>query len=76
MSGNNNTVSRMRAAQEKFEGIAEASNPAPIVVFEDAPTPTIAESGHLNNKVPELPDGPSTVQAAEYFYKLNLGGNI
>lgn len=77
ISGNNNTVSRMRAAQEKFaESIAEATNPAPIVVFEDAPTPTIAQSGHLNNKVPDLPDGPSTVQAAEYFYKLNLGGNI
>lgn len=77
VSGNNSTLSRMKAAQEKFaEGIAEAANPAPIVVFEDMPPPNIAQSGHLNNRVPDLPDGPSTIQAAEYFYKINLGGNI
>ena len=75
--GNNSgMMSRMKEAQEKFaESIAEATSSEPIVVFDDGPSSTVTMEPSANQKLPSLPDGPSTIQAAEYFYNLTLGDN-
>jgi len=69
--------SRFKKAQEEFAAsIAEAAKP--IVI----PVPTGAGGGHGGSVIsnpgnqtspPQLPDGPSSVQSAEYFYRLSLG---
>ena len=75
--GNNSgLMSRMKEAQEKFaESIAEATSSEPIVVFDDGPSSSVVMEPSANQKLPSLPDGPSTIQAAEYFYNLTLGDN-
>ena len=67
--------SRYQKAQEQFASqIAAASSP--IVI----PVPSGSSSGarpSVNSigtpAPPSLPDGPSSIQSAEYFYRLNMG---
>ena len=75
--GQSQSNSRFKKAQDEFAAaIGEAARP--IVI----PVPTGGGGGgggsvnvsSLNqNMAPTLPDGPSTVQSAEYFYRLSLG---
>ena len=45
----------------------------PIVVYEDEAPPNVAVSGGLDLMPPELPDGPGSDMAADYFFNLALG---
>jgi hypothetical protein len=79
MSGvTSGTITRMKEAQEGFaDMIAQATSSEPIVVFEDAPQQhTQVSEPSPNQTIPMLPDGPSTVQAAEYFFNVSLGGEL
>ncbi len=64
--------------QEQFaDRIASATSSEPIVVFEDSgPSGTVSVEPAANTEIPQLPDGPSTIQAAEYFYNVSLGGEL
>ena len=69
--------SRYQKAQEEFaQAIAEAQSP--IVI----PMPVGGGGGgssggnslaSATNQPPSLPEGPSSIQSAEYFYRLNMG---
>ena len=69
--------SRFAKAQSEFaKEIGRAA--APIII----PMPTPSGGGSpgggggtsgATNNVPTLPDGPSSLQSAEYFYRLNMG---
>lgn len=68
---------RLAEAQASYnEVMMQVANQDPIIVFEDEPVPTAAGEPSPNQDPPTLPDGPSTVQAAEYFYNLNFGGSF
>ena len=76
MSGSSSSSSsRYAQAQEKFaEQIAAAA--MPIII----PMPSGGGTTGGSNQVagtqatpPSLPDGPSSIQSAEYFYRLNMG---
>lgn len=45
----------------------------PIVVYEDEAPPAVAVSGGMDLMPPELPDGPGSDMAADYFFNLALG---
>ena len=69
-------MARMQAAQENFaQRVAEAGGNAPIIIFEDEPVPTAVSNPTPHQELPELPNGPSTIQAAEYFMNLDMGGH-
>lgn len=73
-SGN---TSRFKQAQEEFAQMIAEKSGSPIVIMNNnggggggtsvIPAPSVQQTP------PNLPDGPSTVQAAEYFYRLNMG---
>ena len=74
-----NKAASVKQAQEEFaQMIASAVDSDPIVVYEDPPqsgNTTIAQ-GAPHQMAPTLPNGPSSIQAAEYFYNLSLGGTL
>ena len=68
---------RLQQAQASYnEALIQVANQDPIIVYEDEPVPTAAGEPSPDQDPPTLPDGPSTVQAAEYFYNLNFGGSF
>ncbi|QBP06003.1 membrane-bound lytic murein transglycosylase D precursor [Synechococcus phage S-B68] len=70
-------LKRMQEAQATYEQrVAAAGGSGPIVIFEDAPAPTAVSNPTPHATPPALPDGPSSIQAAEYFFNLNMGGNF
>ena len=76
--GHSQTRARLQAAQEQFANrIVSATQRDPVVVFEDAGNSgTMVQEPSPYTQLPDLPDGPSTVQAAEYFYNVSLGGEL
>ena len=73
-------IGRSSSALQKRLADAQASHSAamqinvkPIVVYEDEAPPAVAVSGGLDLMPPELPDGPGSDMAADYFYNLALG---
>ena len=74
--GNNQTNSRFKEAQREFaQQIGEASAPivVPIPMGGGGGGPQVTNTGNTTAKPPQLPDGPSSIQSAEYFYRLNMG---
>ena len=73
-----NRASQINEAQEEFaQLIASAVDSDPIIVYENGgggDGGTAIRTPQPDQLPPDLPDGPSTVQAAEYFYKLSIGG--
>jgi muramidase (phage lysozyme) len=67
---------RFTEAQKSFtESIAAAMGP-PIVIVPPSGGgggTTVVPTGSGQQLPPSLPDGPSSIQAAEYFYRLNMG---
>lgn len=76
--GHSQTRARLQAAQEQFANrIVSATQKDPVVVFEDeGDSGTMIQEPSPYTELPDLPDGPSTVQAAEYFYNVSLGGEL
>lgn len=75
-SGGSPSAARFKMNQEEFaRTIAEAASPQVIVVPGGGGGPRTSPVPTSTAQVmpPELPDGPSSIQAAEYFYRLNLG---
>lgn len=77
MSGTQSpNTSRFKQAQEEFAQMIADKTGSPIVVMGGGggqTTPTMISTPNMQSTVPNLPDGPSSIQAAEYFYRLNLG---
>ena len=76
--GSNQTRARLQAAQEQFaERIAAATSSEPVIIYEDEGVGgTMVQEPSPYTTLPDLPDGPSTVQAAEYFFNVSLGGEL
>ena len=75
MSGAQNHT-RFTDAQKSFaESIAESVGPPVVVVAPGGGGggTTVVPTGSGQQLPPSLPDGPSSIQAAEYFYRLNMG---
>lgn len=70
-------TSRFKHAQEEFaQMIADKSGSPTIIVAGGgggSQGPTVVSTPNAQSSVPSLPDGPSSIQAAEYFYRLNMG---
>lgn len=70
-------TSRFKHAQEEFaQMIADKSGSPTIIVAGGgggSQGPTVVSTPNAQSSVPSLPDGPSSIQSAEYFYRLNMG---
>ena len=65
-------MERLRQAQASHNN-ALVIDIKPVVVYEDEPTPQIATTSGMTVLPPDLPDGPGSDMAADYFYNLSLG---
>ena len=74
-------VSRSPSSLQKRMAEAQAKRNAnitirvePVVVYEEAPAPQVSGvGGNTSNLAPELPAGPGSDMAADYFFNLALG---
>ena len=68
----------MKQPQKNYEQkmMSAGSGGGVTVIVQDEVAPKANVSPTTNQKPPTLPDGPSTAQAADYFYQLNLGGDL
>ena len=65
-------MERMKKAQVAMEQMT-AMSAEPIVVYEDAPPIKVSSSAAVSLMPPELPEGPGSAMASDYFYQLGLG---
>ena len=65
-------MERMRKAQVAMEQMVAASSD-PIIIYEEEPPIKVASAGAVSLTPPELPDGPGSPMASDYFYQLSLG---
>lgn len=76
MSGSQSpNTSRFKQAQEDFAQMIADKSSAPIVIMGGGggnSGPTVIPTPNMQTTVPNLPDGPNSLQAAEYFYNLSL----
>ena len=74
--GGSQTNSRFQQAQKEFAqqiGAAAAPIVVPVPMGGGGAGPQVTNTGNTTGKPPQLPDGPSSIQSAEYFYRLNMG---
>ena len=66
----------MAKSQENFANMmAEKMSPVviPMPMGGGGGQQSVIQNPGTQTAPPNLPDGPSTVQSAEYFYRLNMG---
>ena len=68
-------IERMKEAQENYNSRVAEKGSGPVVIVQDEAPPNVVATPEPDQDVPNLPNGPSMIQAAEYFYHLSLGGN-
>ncbi|AEC53008.1 hypothetical cyanophage protein [Synechococcus phage S-CRM01] len=73
-----NNTTRFKQAQEEFAQMIAEKSGGPIIVMAggNQQSPTVIPAPASQPAPPSLPDGPSSIQAAEYFYRLNMGSVI
>lgn len=72
------TTTNFRSAQNKFiEDLASASSGGNTIIVNggggSGGGSTVVPSSSMQGLPPELPNGPSAVQAADYFYRIHMG---
>ena len=75
MKGSASSNQRFEQAQEKFaDRIAEGIQPVVVPMPSGGSTqaPTVVQNSGSQTDPPNLPAGPSSLQAAEYLYRLNM----
>lgn len=65
-------AARMQKAQAQFSQSVSLSV-KPIIVYEEEKAPIVSAPSDATMLPPELPDGPGSAMAADYFYQLSLG---
>tara|TARA_Y100000766_G_C18761784_1_gene533773 strand:- start:548 stop:928 length:381 start_codon:yes stop_codon:yes gene_type:complete len=58
------------------DALVTFANADPIIVFDDPEPVSMTDNAQPNQDPPTLPNGPSSTQAAEYFYNLNSTSNF
>lgn len=58
------------------DALVTYANADPIIVFDDPEPVSMTDNAQPNQDPPTLPNGPSSTQAAEYFYNLNSTSNF